>query len=417
VHNSWENASTGYTPFELLLGYTPSIHPSHEKTFVPAVEQRREWLEQVRRQANAAIKEAQQMLVKHVERKKGQCHYQGHEEGDRVWLEGTNLKRTHPKAKLDAKRYGPFTITKKVSPVVFKLELPSHWQIHNVFHVLLLTPYKETEEHGRNFAQPALELIEGEEEYEVEQVLNSRRWGRGWKLQYLLRWKGYSHAHNSWQDAADMHAPDLVAEYHRRKPSGVQTIQIKEQENEEKLHHRPMYSPHHDSAQAQDQTTGDPAQLAPPSSVTRTNSPCSPHDDSVLFLFDQGYHAGSDANRSWYEQQQGGQPSSLSKGRSATRVINIEDDEYPFSQSLRDTALSPTPSIATSFTDISYSEATTRFSMPHFTASISGSDAAAPRPTTPEPATPDSAIFAWAADQLAATLEEDIRAAELGAAG
>jgi hypothetical protein len=173
----------------------------------------------------------------------------------------------------------------------------------------------------------------------------------------------------------------------------------------------------YDAAQTQDQATGNPTQLVPPSSVARPNSPCSPHDDSVLFLFDQGYRAGSDANWGWYEQQQGGQPSSFSEGRSAGRVIDIEDDEYPFSQSLRDTTLSPTPSVATSFTDISYSEATTGFSMPHFTTSVSGSDAAAPRPTTPEPTTPDSAVFAWAADQLAAALEEDIRAAELGATG
>jgi Chromo (CHRromatin Organisation MOdifier) domain len=318
------------------------------------------------------------MLVKHAERKKGQHHYQGHEEGDRVWLEGTNLKRTHPKAKLDARRYGPFTITKKVSPVVFKLGLPAHWKIHDVFHASLLTPYKEMEEHGCNFAQPAPELIDGEEEYKVEQVLNSRKWGRGRKLQYLLKWKGYSHAHDSWQDATDVHAPELVAEYHRRKPSGIRTIQIKRQGKEGEPSNCPMSSLSHDSAQTQAQATQDPAQLAPPSSVAGPNSPRSPHDDSVLFLLDQGYRAGSDANRGWYEQQQGGQSSPLSAGRSAGRVIDIEEDEYPFSQSLRDTALSPTLSITTSFTDISYSEATTGFSTPHFTASVLGSDAAAP---------------------------------------
>jgi Chromo (CHRromatin Organisation MOdifier) domain len=79
-----------------------------------------------------------------------------------------------------------------------------------VFHTSLLTPYKETEEHRENFAQPPLELIKGEEEYKVEQIMDSRCMGHGKKLQYLLQWKGYSRAHDSWQDATEVHAPDLV---------------------------------------------------------------------------------------------------------------------------------------------------------------------------------------------------------------
>jgi hypothetical protein len=43
-----------------------------------------------------------------------------------------------------------------------------------MFHASLLTPYKETEEHGANFLEPPPDIIEGEEEYEVEQVLDSR---------------------------------------------------------------------------------------------------------------------------------------------------------------------------------------------------------------------------------------------------
>jgi Chromo (CHRromatin Organisation MOdifier) domain len=147
--------------------------------------------------------------------------------GNKVWLEGANLKLTHPKAKLDAKRYGLFLITKEISPVVFQLALPPQWRIHNVFHTLLLTPYKETEEHGENFVQPPPELIEGQEEYKVEQVVNSRQLGRAWKLQYLLRWKGYSHAHDSWQDATEVHAPKLIKEYYVRKKSAIRTISIK----------------------------------------------------------------------------------------------------------------------------------------------------------------------------------------------
>jgi Chromo (CHRromatin Organisation MOdifier) domain len=142
-------------------------------------------------------------------------------------LEGTNLKLSHPKAKLDAKCYGPFKVTKEILLVVFQLELPPQWKIHNVFHASLLTWYNETEEHGHNFAQPPPELIEGEKEYKVEQVLNSRCFGRGKKLQYLLCWKGYSQAHDSWQDATEIHAPDLVKEYHQRKPTAICTMTLK----------------------------------------------------------------------------------------------------------------------------------------------------------------------------------------------
>jgi hypothetical protein len=105
--------------------------------------------------------------------KKGERHYKGFEQGDKVWLEGTNLRLSHPTAKLAPKRYGPFTITHVISPVVYRLELPGHWKIHNVFHSSLLTPYRETMEHGENFTQPPPELVEGEEEYVVDWIMNS----------------------------------------------------------------------------------------------------------------------------------------------------------------------------------------------------------------------------------------------------
>jgi len=40
-----------------------------------------------------------------------------------------------------------------------------------VFHASLLTSYKETDEHGTNFLKPPPKLIEGEEEWEVKQIL------------------------------------------------------------------------------------------------------------------------------------------------------------------------------------------------------------------------------------------------------
>jgi hypothetical protein len=137
-------------------------------------------------------------------------------QGQKVWLEGTNLKLTHPMTKLAPRRYGPFQIMHILSPVVYQLTLPPQWKqkhIHDVFHASLLTPYHETTEHGPNFPAPPPDVIEGETEYEVERILDSHRVGRGCRLEYLVRWKGYSKADDSWEPWQNIHALDC----HRSK--------------------------------------------------------------------------------------------------------------------------------------------------------------------------------------------------------
>ena len=71
-------------------------------------------------------------------------------------------------------------------------------RIHNTFHIDLLIPYKETEAYGETYMQPPPELIDGQEEYEVEEIINSRCTRHNKKLQYLVRWKGYLSSDNSW---------------------------------------------------------------------------------------------------------------------------------------------------------------------------------------------------------------------------
>ena len=124
-----------------------------------------------------------------------------------------NLKVAQPTAKLAPKRHGPFKVVQVMSPVNYRLELPTQWSIHPVFHIDLLTPYRETPIHGANYLRPPPDLIDGEEEYEVEHVLAKRRVGRRHQLQYLVKWKGYPDADNQWINAQDMSADEAITEF------------------------------------------------------------------------------------------------------------------------------------------------------------------------------------------------------------
>ena len=120
--------------------------------------------------------------------------------------------------KLAPKHHGPFKITKRVSPVAYQLELPTAWTIHNIFHASLLTPYHETMEHGTNYMRPPPDLIEDAEEYEVEAIINYHYFGHKQQLQYLIKWKGYPDADNTWESADHVHAPALIQVYHWKNP-------------------------------------------------------------------------------------------------------------------------------------------------------------------------------------------------------
>ena len=141
--------------------------------------------------------------------------------GDRVWLEARNLNTTHPTAKLAPRRHGPFLVTAAISHVSYWLKLPSTWKIHNVFHASLLTPYKETTTNGQQYQEPALDLVDGQPEWEVERILGARK--RHNQLQYLVRWKGFSEAHDSWEPLTHINANQRIREFYQNNPLAVRT--------------------------------------------------------------------------------------------------------------------------------------------------------------------------------------------------
>src|ERR1700760_2947039 len=181
VHNSWENATIRTTPMEVIMGARPRLDagPSASSNN-QTVEERSHQIVQRREQAIKALNAASGAQVPDQ-----------FKVGDQVWLEARNLTLPYPTAKLAPRRHGPFPIIKRVSAVAYQLQLPPTWTIHDVFHTSLLTDYRETPQHGPNYTRPPPELVGGEQEYEVEAINGHRRHGRGHKLQYLIKWKGY----------------------------------------------------------------------------------------------------------------------------------------------------------------------------------------------------------------------------------
>ena len=87
AHNAAIHSFTNKFPFSLIMGYEPWSYPPLEKTFLPALEQ---WLNQIEdtwKEAKAAHKLAQQCM-----REWTFSQFKPWKVGDKVWLKTRNLK-------------------------------------------------------------------------------------------------------------------------------------------------------------------------------------------------------------------------------------------------------------------------------------------------------------------------------------
>jgi hypothetical protein len=142
-------------------------------------------------------------------------------EGQSVWLDARNIKTLRPQKKLDWKNLGPFRIRKVVSPYAYELELPPVMRIHPVFHVSLLKPAVQDPLPSQRPEPPPPVEVDGLEEWEVEEVIDSRydRRGRGGRprLKYTVKWVGYDEPTEIPADYLE-NAQEAIRTFHRRYP-------------------------------------------------------------------------------------------------------------------------------------------------------------------------------------------------------
>ena len=88
-------------------------------------------------------------------------------------------------------------------------------KVHPVFHVSLLEPVATDPLPGQTHPPPPPVIVDDVEEFEVQEILDSRRQRN--KLKYLVQWVGFDHP--TWQPSEDLeHSPIIVRRFHELYP-------------------------------------------------------------------------------------------------------------------------------------------------------------------------------------------------------
>ena len=110
-----------------------------------------------------------------------------HNTNDKVFLSTKKLATVRPCKKLDHKRVGPFDVTDQVR-ALYRLRLPDIMKVYDVFHPSLLSPVATNPLPGQKNPPPELVIVKGDEEWVVEDILDSKRVRN--RLKYRVKQKG-----------------------------------------------------------------------------------------------------------------------------------------------------------------------------------------------------------------------------------
>jgi len=198
------------------------FEPSRASSRLEIVNKFMKQMKSTTEEAKSAICKAQEDMMWYYNQKRTLAPV--YKPGDWVYLDTSDIKTTCPSPKLSYRRLGPFEIECQVGPLAYRLKLPHRMrQLHLVFNVVKLSAAPEDLILGRKpQAPPPPIIVDGEEEWEVEEILDSHwHWRR---FQFLVKWKGFSREHNSWEAASNVKTLDLVAEYYPKYPAAPRHI-------------------------------------------------------------------------------------------------------------------------------------------------------------------------------------------------
>ncbi|KAL5525002.1 hypothetical protein ACEPAF_8871 [Sanghuangporus sanghuang] len=175
AHNNREHSATKLSPFFVNTGQHPSDFTGVGTTSSNlSAEEFAKHVKGIHELTQANLTQANEDMKRFYDRHAGKSIV--YEMGQKVFLDGRNIKTIRPTKKMDDKWFGPFEVMERVGASAYKLKIPKTWKhVHPVFNEILLKPAVQPSfESQKKPPPPPPVIIDEQEEYEVEEILDSR---------------------------------------------------------------------------------------------------------------------------------------------------------------------------------------------------------------------------------------------------
>src|SRR5258708_5733054 len=225
AYNNATNKTTGVSLFFANKGYHPSlmVEPNVQVSSIGAQRFISD-LDNLHTELKRSIAKAQECYQKYTDEHRSLAPLL--KIGNRVYVKAKYFCTTQLLKKLSEKNLGPYKVITIPRSHLFTLHLPDHFcSAHPIFHISQLEPVQPDPFPQCDQPPPPPVEINGNIEYEVSEILDSKMdrcfWGNR-VLRYLVHWMGYEgmEEETSWISAQDLeHAQDVAWVFHRRYPS------------------------------------------------------------------------------------------------------------------------------------------------------------------------------------------------------
>jgi hypothetical protein len=218
AYSSTVHKSTGKTPFELDLGYTPrmpvdiAIQTARNTTRSTATFAER--MATLLEDAKEMLRNTQDNMIKEANKRRSPHRFQV---GDQILLDTKGLPIGYANTRLNSRKMqqrfvGPFTITAtSKSPNAFVLNIPESWRLHQPFNVSRFRAY--TANPDTITRPPPLRTTRAGTEYEAEDIVDHLFEKNA--ILYRVRWKGYPPEDDTWEPPGNLrNLKDEIAQYH-----------------------------------------------------------------------------------------------------------------------------------------------------------------------------------------------------------